>query len=50
MAEWFKALVLKTDVYVSIPWVRIPFYPSFKKLLKKLNVNSNRIIAFTRIL
>lgn len=28
MAEWFKAMVLKTIVCIKyIPWVRIPFYP-----------------------
>ena len=29
MAEWFKALVLKTNVPI-VPWVRIPFYPFIK--------------------
>lgn len=27
MAEWFKVLVLKTSVFLQIPWVRIPFFP-----------------------
>ena len=27
MAEWFKVSVLKTEVYVNIPWVQIPLYP-----------------------
>ena len=27
MAEWSKALVLKTSVRVSVPWVRIPVHP-----------------------
>ena len=30
MAEWFKALVLKTKVFATqIPWVRIPPCPNF---------------------
>ena len=27
MAEWFMALVLKTSVGASLPWVRILLYP-----------------------
>ena len=27
MAEWFKALVLKTSVRETVPWVRIPPSP-----------------------
>jgi hypothetical protein len=27
VAEWFKALVLKTSVRESVPWVRIPPHP-----------------------
>ena len=27
MAEWFKALVLKTSVRGTVPWVRIPPHP-----------------------
>ena len=30
MAEWSKALVLKTSVRVSVPWVRIPLSPPYK--------------------
>lgn len=29
VAEWFKALVLKTSVRESVPWVRIPPCPPF---------------------
>lgn len=29
MAEWFKALVLKTSVRETVPWVRIPPSPYF---------------------
>ncbi len=28
MAEWFKVLVLKTNVFNKIPWVQIPLYPN----------------------
>jgi hypothetical protein len=28
-SSWFKAPVLKTDVRVSVPWVRIPLPPPF---------------------
>jgi hypothetical protein len=31
MAEWFKATVLKTVVFLQIPWVRIPLCPNFLK-------------------
>lgn len=27
MSEWFKEIVLKTIVFLKIPWVRIPLYP-----------------------
>ena len=27
VAEWFKALVLKTSVGATLPWVRIPPHP-----------------------
>lgn len=27
MTEWFKVLVLKINVYITIPWVQIPLYP-----------------------
>ena len=30
VAEWFKALVLKTSVGESLPWVRIPPLPPFQ--------------------
>jgi hypothetical protein len=29
MVEWFKALVLKTSVGVTLPWVRIPLSPPY---------------------
>ena len=29
VVEWFKALVLKTSVGASLPWVRIPPPPSY---------------------
>ncbi len=29
MAERLKVLVLKTKVYLFVPWVQIPLYPLF---------------------
>jgi hypothetical protein len=39
VAEWLKALVLKTSVRVSVPWVRIPPCPP---------VNSYNLLAYLR--
>ena len=38
MAEWFKALVLKTIVPI-VPWVRIPFCPVFTHIYAYINNN-----------
>ena len=33
MAEWFKALVLKTNIFINkVSWVQIPFYPFLKNV------------------
>ena len=31
MAEWFKALVLKTSIILRLSWVRIPLSPNYQK-------------------
>jgi hypothetical protein len=36
VAEWFKALVLKTSVRGTVPWVRIPPLPPTLKILQSL--------------
>ena len=43
MAEWFKALVLKTIIHLFVSRVRIPFYP-----IKNIRSNSliGKIIIF----
>ena len=38
VAEWLKALVLKTSEGASLPWVRIPPFPPLK--------NYNRVLQF----
>jgi hypothetical protein len=36
MAEWFKAVVLKTIVFLKITWVQIPFFPFFIIMYKNM--------------
>ena len=40
VAEWFKALVLKTSVRGTVPWVRIPpLPPSFFEIIDLFSIN-----------
>lgn len=57
MAEWFKALVLKTNVLSKIPGVRIPPYPNFDWLnsiignvldCKSYDIGSSPVLAFIK--
>ena len=34
MPEWLIGAVLKTVEHASVPWVRIPLPPNFKRALK----------------
>ena len=44
MAEWFKASVLKTDVGVSLPWVRIPPLPPLQDRFVFFEINETVIV------
>ena len=52
MVEWFKALVLKTSVPATVPWVRIPPSPYLENLIMvsyATIINKNNLLVVIKL-